>query len=40
MNRSAITDSGNSLDGELLNSHDPLMDAQADITLSLNFPIS
>lgn len=28
-----MTDSGNSLDGELLNSQDPIMDAQADITL-------
>ncbi|MBB6219636.1 WGR domain-containing protein [Rhizobium leguminosarum] len=33
VNRSAMTDSGNSLDGELLNSQDPIMDAQADFTL-------
>jgi predicted DNA-binding WGR domain protein len=33
MNRSAITDSGNSLDGRMANTHDPVMAAQADIML-------
>lgn len=33
MNRSATTDSGNSLDGQLVSAHDPIMDTTADIML-------
>ncbi|RUM13960.1 WGR domain-containing protein [Rhizobium fabae] len=33
MNRSAATDSGNSLDRQMVSAHDPAMDAKADIML-------